>query len=129
MFTVGYGNYSPTHTASKWFVSVMLHFNILFVTIYLSSVAHYYVLLSEWNIRRIERRLLCDKKLIEDQRQVLRKLIDSIELSLVNPKKISDVNDSENLDEEKQRGRERRRLIRILSILPATLIEKILSKK
>jgi len=60
---------------------------------------------------------------------VLRKLIDSIELSLVNPKKISDVNDSENLDEEKQRGRERRRLIRILSILPATLIEKILSKK
>jgi len=124
MFTVGYGNYSPTHTASKWFVSVMLPFNILFVTIYLSSVAHYYVLLSEWNIRRIERSLLCDKKLIEDQRQVLRKLIDSIELSLVNPKKISDVNDSENLDEEKQRGRERRRLIRSLSILPATLIEK-----
>ena len=58
MTTVGYGDLSPTTNASTWFVDCWLPFNVIFIALYLGLVAHYYVKVSNWNVRRIEKNLV-----------------------------------------------------------------------
>jgi len=58
MTTVGYGDLAPTTNASTWFVDCWLPFNVIFMALYLGLVAHYYVKVSNWNVRRIEKNLV-----------------------------------------------------------------------
>ena len=55
MSTVGYGDLVPQTNAGTWFVDCWLPFNVIFFALYLSSVAHYYIMLSTWNVQRMER--------------------------------------------------------------------------
>ena len=54
--TVGFGDYYPTKDASIWFCIFWLPFSVGFMSIYLGSVAHFYITLSNSNIQRMERR-------------------------------------------------------------------------
>lgn len=55
--TVGFGDYFPTKTASIWFCILWLPFSIGFMSLFLGSVASFYIRLSDRNIERIERRM------------------------------------------------------------------------
>eukprot|EP00980_Cylindrotheca_fusiformis_P006133 scaffold1319_cov126-Cylindrotheca_fusiformis.AAC.22 len=55
--TVGFGDYFPTRTASIWFCILWLPFSIGFMSLFLGSVASFYIRLSDRNIERIERRM------------------------------------------------------------------------
>lgn len=57
MTTVGYGDITPTSNAGTWFVVFWLPFNVSFLALYLGTVAHYYVRVSQWNEKRIEQQL------------------------------------------------------------------------
>ena len=51
--TVGYGDFAPTVTASKWVTIALLPFSLLFMSFYLSFVAHLYMKFHVRNILRI----------------------------------------------------------------------------
>jgi hypothetical protein len=53
MTTTGYGDTSPTNLASYWFVIVWLHFDVVFLTLFLLTVAHGYTAALQWNTNRI----------------------------------------------------------------------------
>lgn len=55
--TVGYGDFYPDKTASRWFCILWLPFSVFFVSLYLGSVASFYIELSAKNVKRIERKL------------------------------------------------------------------------
>eukprot|EP00550_Attheya_septentrionalis_P013190 CAMPEP_0198306050 /NCGR_PEP_ID=MMETSP1449-20131203/58220_1 /TAXON_ID=420275 /ORGANISM="Attheya septentrionalis, Strain CCMP2084" /LENGTH=867 /DNA_ID=CAMNT_0044008595 /DNA_START=36 /DNA_END=2639 /DNA_ORIENTATION=- len=55
--TVGFGDYYPTKKSAKWFCIFWLPFSIGFMSVYLGTVAHFYIHLSNQNIQRLERRL------------------------------------------------------------------------
>ncbi len=55
--TVGYGDYYPDKPATRWFCIIWLPFSVFFVSLYLGSVAGFYIEMSGRNIKRIERRL------------------------------------------------------------------------
>jgi len=55
--TVGYGDYYPDKSASRWFCILWLPFSVFFVSLYLGSIASFYIKLSDINIKRIERKL------------------------------------------------------------------------
>jgi len=55
--TVGFGDYYPDKLVSMWFCIIWLPFSVLFVSLYLGSVASFYIKVSNQNIARIERRL------------------------------------------------------------------------
>lgn len=61
-----YGNFAPTTTASTWFVVAWLPFSVLFLATYLSSVAHYWVLLCNMNANRVEKNLRRQNKKMLD---------------------------------------------------------------
>jgi hypothetical protein len=51
--TIGYGDFAPTTTSSKWVTIVLLPFSLLFMSFYLSFVAHAYMRFHLINIIRI----------------------------------------------------------------------------
>lgn len=51
---MGYGDIVPVKQSSTWFVVFWLPFNVAFLSVYLGSVAHYFVRISNWNVARIE---------------------------------------------------------------------------
>lgn len=53
MTTVGYGDLYPTTNASTWFVVSWLLFNVPFMAIFFSLVAHYYVRFSRWKEQQL----------------------------------------------------------------------------
>jgi hypothetical protein len=55
--TVGFGDYFPTKPASIWFCIIWLPFSIGFMSLFLGSVASFYIRLSDRSIERIERRM------------------------------------------------------------------------
>jgi len=55
--TVGFGDYHPTEKSSIWFCIFWLPFSVGFMSLYLGSVAHFYIGLSNSNIQRMERRM------------------------------------------------------------------------
>jgi hypothetical protein len=55
--TTGYGEYKPTKPASIWFCIFWLPFSVGFMSIYLGSVAAFYIRLSDQNIHRLERNM------------------------------------------------------------------------
>ncbi|KAL3939686.1 MAG: hypothetical protein SGBAC_005631 [Bacillariaceae sp.] len=55
--TVGFGDYYPTKEISIWFCIVWLPFSIGFMSLFLGSVASFYIRLSDRNIQRIEHRM------------------------------------------------------------------------
>ena len=55
--TVGYGDYYPDTPPTRWFCILWLPFSVFFVSLYLGSVAGFYIEMSDKNIRRIEKRL------------------------------------------------------------------------
>lgn len=57
MSTVGYGDYYPEKLASSWFCIVWLPFSVGFLSLYLGSVANWYIDVSGRNVTRIESQL------------------------------------------------------------------------
>lgn len=57
MSTVGYGDYYPEKLASSWFCILWLPFSVGFLSLYLGSVANWYIDVSERNVKRIESQL------------------------------------------------------------------------
>jgi hypothetical protein len=57
LLTVGHGDLAPSTNSGIWFVTFWLPFNILFVTLYLGSVAHIFVRISNGNVACIEKKL------------------------------------------------------------------------
>ncbi len=55
--TVGFGDYYPTKEISIWFCILWLPFSIGFMSLFLGSVASFYIRLSDRSIQRIERRM------------------------------------------------------------------------
>jgi hypothetical protein len=55
--TVGFGDYFPTKSASIWFCIIWLPSSIGFMSLFLGSVASFYIRLSDRSIERIERRM------------------------------------------------------------------------
>mmetsp|Transcript_7643 Transcript_7643/g.18407 ORF Transcript_7643/g.18407 Transcript_7643/m.18407 type:complete len:665 (+) Transcript_7643:200-2194(+) len=55
--TVGFGDYYPTKEISIWFCILWLPFSIGFMSLFLGSVASFYIRLSDRNIQRIEHRM------------------------------------------------------------------------
>jgi hypothetical protein len=95
--TVGFGDYVPTELASIYFCILWLPFSIGFMSMYLRSVAKFYIRLSDKNVRRIERnlrrRLLKAKEQSERERaEVLRRAYrgQEAEIEIVARKKDSD---------------------------------------
>ena len=75
--TVGFGEYYPSRQASIWFCILWLPFSIGFMSLYLTSVAAFYIRLSDQNIIRIERQLQRrveqSKRKVEEERQAARR--------------------------------------------------------
>jgi hypothetical protein len=63
MLTVGHGDLAPTTTVGNWIVTFWLPFNILFVSLYLGSIAHIFVKLSNANVARIEKKLMEEEEM------------------------------------------------------------------
>jgi hypothetical protein len=57
MTTTGYGDYYPEKLASSWFCIVWLPFSVGFLSLYLGSVANWYIDVSGRNVKRIEMQL------------------------------------------------------------------------
>ena len=57
MLTVGHGDLVPSTNAGIWFVNFWLAFNVLFVTLFLGSVAYLIANISNRNVARIEKNL------------------------------------------------------------------------
>jgi hypothetical protein len=57
MTSIGYGDLAPTKQSSTWFVVFWLPFNVAFLSLYLGTVAHYFVMISRWNVSRIKKSL------------------------------------------------------------------------
>jgi voltage-gated potassium channel len=55
--TVGYGDFAPRKVASTWFTIIWLPFSVFFVSLYLGSIASFYIGMSNRNVNRIERKL------------------------------------------------------------------------
>lgn len=55
--TVGYGDYVPTNDVSIIFCIIWLPFSVGFMSLYLGSVAAFYIRLSDRNIQRIEKQI------------------------------------------------------------------------
>lgn len=55
--TVGFGDFYPNKPASTWFCILWLPFSVFFVSLYLGSIASFYIGMSDRNVRRIERKL------------------------------------------------------------------------
>jgi len=55
--TVGFGDFYPSKPASTWFCILWLPFSVFFVSLYLGSVASFYISMSDRNVRRIEKKL------------------------------------------------------------------------
>lgn len=55
--TVGYGNFVPTSAGSTWFVVFWLPSNVLFLALFLCSVAHYWVMFCTWHLHLVEEKL------------------------------------------------------------------------
>eukprot|EP00586_Coscinodiscus_wailesii_P018982 CAMPEP_0172517432 /NCGR_PEP_ID=MMETSP1066-20121228/284950_1 /TAXON_ID=671091 /ORGANISM="Coscinodiscus wailesii, Strain CCMP2513" /LENGTH=762 /DNA_ID=CAMNT_0013299429 /DNA_START=24 /DNA_END=2312 /DNA_ORIENTATION=- len=68
--TVGFGDYYPTKDASIWFCIFYLPFSVGFMSLFLASVARFYISMSGKNIKRLEtsmRRKLRKKRQAEDK--------------------------------------------------------------
>ena len=63
LLTVGHGDLVPKTEAGTWFCVVWLPFNILFVSLYLGSMAHLFVVLSNKYTNRIEQHMRRDVEL------------------------------------------------------------------
>jgi hypothetical protein len=55
--TLGFGDYVPTQLASVWFTIFWLPFSVGFMSLFLGSVAAFYIRLSDRNIQRLERQM------------------------------------------------------------------------
>ena len=69
LLTVGHGDLVPQSEAGTWFCVVWLPLNIIFVSLYLGSVAHLFVIVSNKRTSRIEERLRQLAKLAKQQKQ------------------------------------------------------------
>ena len=63
LLTVGHGDLVPQTEAGTWFIVVWLPFNIMFVSLYLGTVAHLFVVLSNKRTIRIEQQIRKDAEL------------------------------------------------------------------
>ena len=74
--TVGFGDYFPTNSASRFFCIIWLPFSVGFMSLYLGNIAAFYIRLSDRNIARIERhlrrRIDALKQLSEREREAAR---------------------------------------------------------
>lgn len=57
MTTVGFGDLVPSNLASQWFCIFWLPFSVGFLSLYLRSVAQYYIHLSSQTVERIEHKI------------------------------------------------------------------------
>jgi hypothetical protein len=65
--TLGYGDYVPTKLASVWFTIFWLPFSVGFMSLFLGSVAAFYIRLSDRNIQRLERQMRHHMKRAKEQ--------------------------------------------------------------
>lgn len=79
MTTVGFGDYYPEKLASTWFCIIWLPFSVGFISLYLGSVANWYIDVSGRNISKIESRLRRRVQLArEEQEQERAEVLDRV---------------------------------------------------
>ena len=93
--TVGFGDYVPTQVASIWFCVMWLPFSVGFMSLYLGSVAAFYIRLSDRNIQRIERHMRrrvdrAKEKAEREREEVLRRAYRGQEIELEAVAKVSE---------------------------------------